>query len=283
MRTLPCPSREDVRNQLLEAIAPYHHGGVVRGYAATPEEVDRVLEIYDTYDVARGAPAEALKGIALSQPLREAIYSGYDFTQTERKLADVRANLMSGIELCPVCGISPPRELDHHLPRSTYHPLAVYVRNLVPLCHDCNQSKSKSAATMAEEQFFHPYLEVIPDVDFLRANVAIENGGLLIDFDIDPDAAVDETTRARLTHVFDRLKLNDRYAREINIFLTSQATAVRMAFASGGAETVRTYLRVQADLERRRFHRNHWQPTLLQALAANAAFCEGGFAQVLPI
>ena len=282
MRTLPCPSRDEAQAHLLRAIETYVHGGIAKGYAANQAEIDSVIAIYDAYDAGFGAPSEGLKGGELLQQLRDAIYSGYEFTQTGGKLASIRSTLMAGVELCPICGIAPPRQLDHHLPRSDYRPLAVYPRNLVPLCQECNQSKSKSAAEEPAQQFFHPYLENIPNAPFLRAGVVIENGGMIATFDIDPAAPIQALARQRLSFVLQRLKLNERYAREINIYLTSQATAVRMLFSSAGADGVRGYLLAQADVESRQFHLNHWRPVLLRALAEHAGFCSGEFAVILP-
>jgi hypothetical protein len=282
VRTLPCPSRDEALAHLLRAIETYFHAGIAKGYAASQAEIDSVIAIYDAYDAGLGVPSQALKGGELLQQLRDAIYSGYDFTQTGGKLASIRSTLMAGVELCPICGIAPPRQLDHHLPRSDYRPLAVYPRNLIPLCQECNQSKSKSAADEPAQQFFHPYLENIPDAPFLRAGVAIEGGGLIATFDIDPAAPIQALARERLSFVLQRLKLNERYAREINIYLTSQATAVRMLFDNAGADGVRSYLLAQADVESRQFHLNHWRPVLLRALAGHAGFCNGEFAAVLP-
>ena len=282
MRTLPCPSRDEAQAYLVRAIETYVHAGIAKGYAASQAEIDSVIALYDAYDAGLGSPSEALKGAELLQQFRDAIYSGYDFTQAGGKLASVRSSLMAGVELCPICGIAPPRQLDHHLPRSDYRPLAVYPRNLVPLCQECNQSKGKSAAEEPAQQFFHPYLEDIPDTPFLRAGVTIQGGGLLAIFDIDPAAPIEALVRARLSFVLQRLKLNERYAREINIYLTSQATAVRMLFDSAGVDGVRSYLFAQADVESRQFHLNHWRPVLLRALAAHDGFCNGEFAIVLP-
>ncbi|RWO40225.1 HNH endonuclease signature motif containing protein [Mesorhizobium sp.] len=282
MRSLACPSRDEARDYLAAAVELYIHGGQQKGYPATGAELDSVVALYDAYDAGFGAPAEPLKGTGLTVAFRAAIHNGYEFTQSGRKLAAIRASLMSGVELCPICGIAPPRELDHHLPRSAYNPLAVYPRNLVPLCHDCNQSKGKSVADDPTQHFFHPYLEDLPNVPFLRATVTLHDGGLVADFDIDPGAAIDALVRSRLAFVLERLKLNERYSREINIYLTSEVTALRMSLEWRGADGVRNYLLAQADVESARFHLNHWQPVLLRSLAEHAGFCGGDFAAVLP-
>ncbi|MFI5020335.1 MAG: HNH endonuclease [Alphaproteobacteria bacterium] len=283
MRTLPCPSRDRVRDHLITALEVYESNGVRRGYEVTPAELDSIVTLYDAYDCLYGAPDVRLRGPGLDEALRTAVHDGYEFTQLGRKLAAIRAELMRGVELCPICGISAPRELDHHLPRSAFHPLAIYVRNLVPLCHDCNHSKGPGEAAEPEMRFIHPYFDDLPDVLFLRAAVSIDNGGLLVEYDIDPAAALPELTRSRLSYQLRRLKLNERYAREINAYLTSHTIAIRCSYDSGGADTVRSFLNMQAAVEEIVFHRNHWRPVLLRALASHQAFCDGGFTVVLPL
>jgi hypothetical protein len=57
-----------------------------------------------------------------------------------------------------------------------------------------------------------------------------------------------------------------------------------LRYADAGAHGVAGYLRLQARYETKApFHRNHWRPVLLKALAAHAPFIEGGFADVLPL
>jgi hypothetical protein len=283
VRSLPLPDRTQARDQLMTAIEVYERNGVERGYAATPAEIDAVLAIYDDYDAALGAGSAALKGLALTQDLRTAVHDGYDFTQAGRKLSAIRIRLLQGVEQCPICGISPPRELDHHLPRSAFHPLAVYVRNLVPLCHDCNHSKSRAVPAEAARRFVQPYLEPLPPIRFLRAVVSLDHGALVARFEIDPAAALPGLLRQRLAYQVERLKLNERYGREINAYLTGHTVAIHTAHATGGAEGVRRFLRQQAEVEFQVFHRNHWRPVLLVALADDDGFCDGGFQAVLPL
>ncbi|HUD88651.1 MAG TPA: HNH endonuclease, partial [Xanthobacteraceae bacterium] len=75
--------------------------------------------------------------------------------------------------------------------------------------------------------------------------------------------------------------LNERYASEINTYLTSHITAFRMCFESGGTVGVQSFLNDQAEVESAAFHRNHWRPVLLGALALHLEFCDGGFLNVL--
>lgn len=283
MRNLPSPSRDLARQHLTSALKVRQRKGVQQDYAATEAEMDAVLALYDAYDVTRGEPADELKGLNLAAALRTAIHDSYDLTQNNGRLASIRASLTQGIERCPICGISAPRTLDHHLPKGPYKPLAIYVRNLIPICIECNQAKSVAASTVPAEQFIHAYLDLLPTDRFLRAQADIQNGGLVIEFSLDPAVVLPGLLAPRLDHQLRKLHLNERYAREINIYLGSQTTALHQCFDPGGAQQVHAYLSQQAAVETARFHANDWRALLLLALAEHADFCNGGFGQVLPM
>ncbi|MEZ2129751.1 MULTISPECIES: HNH endonuclease [unclassified Sinorhizobium] len=281
MRNLPLPSRDHVRQHLTTALEVYEWNDVAYGYPATDAEIDAVIALYDAYDLGGGSPDENLKGGDLNAALKSAIQSAYGFTQVSRKLASIRNDLMRGVEHCPICGISAPRQLDHYLPKATFQPLAVYTRNLVPTCGECNQSKSATVAAAAGQQFVHAYFEQLPQVDFLQASLTTD-GGLVVNFHIDGNVGLPQLLHERLTFQLVRLHLNERYAREINTYLTGHTVALHLSFRLGANAGVRDFLIQQAQVEFARFHRNHWRPVLLRALAADHGFCNGDFMSILP-
>ncbi len=283
MQTLPCPSRDQARDQLSTALTVRKANGRTRGYPATAAQLDEVMALYDAYDAAKGAPDELFKGANLDGKLRAAIQEAYNLTQSGRKLSSIRADLMQGIEHCPICGISPPHELDHHLPKAIFQPLSIYVYNLIPICGRCNQIKGAVVSDTPAHQYVHAYLEVLPSIQFLRATILIESGGLVVEFDVDPSVGLPDLLRERLEYQLQRLRLNERYAREINTYLTSHVTALRRCFNSNGAEDVKLFLKQQAETEFARFHLNHWRPVLLLALSKHQDFCDGGFLNTLRV
>ena len=153
MRNLPVPMRDGDRDDLKNALNTYQYRGEARGYTATDAEVDTLLTLYDEYDDTRAVPSEALKGNGLPVELTQALHDAYDSTQKNRKLCHIRDLVFSNVEFCPVCGIDPPAELDHYLPQSDFKPLAIYVRNLVPLCHACNHTKLGFFSETDNERF----------------------------------------------------------------------------------------------------------------------------------
>ena len=267
MRSLPFPSREGVREHL--AIALGGKGGLAA--------VDHLVDLYDQYDGLRGAPHPSLQAANTPESLRIAILDAHQLLRPGRKLFAIRADAMRRADKCPFCSLLAPNELDHHLPKLKYPAFAIYVLNLVPLCHLCNNAKRDLDPPEPDRQFVHAYLEPMPDIRFLDADVDLHGGALVVEFRVDPNAKLPPTLIQRLTHQFERLYLNDRYKREANTHLVNHATALTWAFEAGGACSVRSFLQEQATLEFGKFHANHWSPVLLQALSEHRPFCEGGF------
>ena len=283
MRNLPEPDRADDRVTLTLALSQYQYRGVLRGYAGTAIEVDEVIAVYDAYDAVRGVATADLTTPTMAANLRQALHDAYDQTQKNRRLKHVREKLVAGVELCPVCGIDPPTELDHVLPRSDYKALAIHVRNLVPLCHLCNHRKLAGFAEPGAMGFVHAYFDLLPDVQFLHAGIELHDATLSVDFSIDETAAALGNLGERLTSIHRRLALNDRYRAEVNLYLSGHAISLHGVHRANGAAGVRDYLLAQAKYEVTRFYRNHWRPTLLTALSQHAEFCDSGFIPVFAV
>ena len=283
MKNLPSPLRDNDRTDLRRGVRSYRYRGQLQGHTISDDEVEQVITLYDHYEAESGAASEVLKGGGLQQVLREAIDSAYDRTQKGRMLASLRERLFEGVEQCPICGINAADELDHHLPKSVFKPLAIHARNLVPMCHSCNNRKLEVFGDNNTTGFLHPYYDVLPNLQFLCVAARIQDGALVITYSIDAAADLPEGWIERLSHQFETLNLDDRYQKEINSYVTSHAASLHLTFKQNGQGGVRTMLRLQAQFEITVFHRNHWRPVLLLALADLDDFTNGGFADVLPI
>lgn len=282
MRNLPEPTRDNDRADLKKAVRVYRYGGKTLGHDITDDEVEAIVALYDQYGERRGVPCVEFKGEDLSDSLRDAIHAAYEKTQDGRSLQSLRNLLFKGVDLCPVCGIDPATELDHYLPQSEFKPLAIHSRNLVPMCHTCNHAKL-AGFDEDGEGFLHPYLDLLPDLDFLIANVDLDGASLVASFAIDVAAALPAGFAGRLTTQMATLKLEARYHQEVNTYIASHAAALHLAYRADGQAEVRRILRLQTRYETQAFHRNHWRPALLRALSKHDDFTGGGFATALPI
>jgi hypothetical protein len=240
------------------------------------------LQLYNIYERCFGAACEELKGATLPTTLLDAIHSAYEKTYEGRQLYSLREMLFKGVALCPICGIGPPIELDHHLPQSLFKPLSIHARNLVPMCHPCNHAKLAGFGTDGAA-FLHVYYDEFPDLDFLKVDLTLDGATLVAAFAIDTTTALPVEFAGRLSSQMLTLGLDDRYQQEINTYLVSHSAALHTVHGAGGQESVRAMLRIQAAVETRAFHRNHWRPALLRALEEHDGFTNGGFATVLPI
>lgn len=278
MKNLPRPSKTTARDDLKSVLYTYNYKREERGYDPTEIEIDAILAIYDLYDRSLGVPSEALKGPGLAPALNGAIRHAYPQTYENGKIPHIRATAFKNVDLCPICGVDPPVELDHHLPKAVFKPLSLYALNLVPLCEACNGAKLAGDAG----KFVHAYFDIVPDVQFLQVEVSIDNGGLITEYSIDDNAELAAPLLTKLKFQMEALSLNDRFQKDVNTNLVAHTTGLHMAADLGGGNGVRTYLEKQAAVETNAFYRNHWRPVLLNALANHDEFCNGEFKNVLP-
>ncbi|MGC1498021.1 MAG: HNH endonuclease signature motif containing protein [Sulfitobacter sp.] len=283
MKNLTMPSRDTDRDDLEENIHTYVYNGQVRGYEPTGTEIDRAIELYDHYDEVGGRVDNELKADDLDPALVNSVKAAFSKTYSLRPLAHLREHLFRGVDDCPICGIDPPTQLDHFLPKSSFGVLAIYSRNLVPVCASCNHTKSSDVPANPNEEFVHAYFDIVPDTDFLEANINLAADGLDVEFEFIHHPDMPEQLRERLTHQFESLGLEQRYRREINVYVGGHATSFHTLFDIGGSAAIKAWLEAQSVQEARRFHRNDWRAVVFRSLGNHDDFCDGGFAVAFPL
>ncbi|PBQ33902.1 hypothetical protein CNR22_19635 [Sphingobacteriaceae bacterium] len=244
----------------------------------------RTVEItFERYDNLRGVAHDDLLANSLLPGSKDAIHDAYDEIQEKRRLSDLRSRLLLSSDRCPCCGISAADELDHHLPRSVYHALATYSRNLVPICHKCNNKKRTVTGENPLERFIHVYYDDVPQAEqFLNVIVTISGNTLQTTFSIIQSASMLDEVFHKLSFQIRRVNLDQRLKREVNTFLFSACESLNEAYAAhNNADNIRILLSRTARQHQNRFGLNDWRTVLLSALANNAAFCDGGFVGIL--
>lgn len=271
MWTLPPQELGDL-DQALDRALTLVNGTPV--YALSAAERTAIHVVYQLYEALAGQPHADLTPTTLNVA-RPPLYSAYEQVQVGGRLVSLRERILASTNQCPYCGFGEPRDLDHYLPRSVFGELAIYPRNLIPSCSPCNNAKRTVVPGFGQGSgpgLIHAYFEELPDVEFLRANVALEGGTLQVSFWIEAEF-VGDVLAARLQFQLDRLKLNDRYKGQINKFLSEQRAAMLM-FHDIGAAMFSEYLVRCAGSLAGSFGLNDWRPALLRALAGNPIFCD---------
>ena len=265
MWTLPPPDITAVDAQLTTALT-YANGASV--YVLSAVERAAVFAVYQAYDALLGQPDPSLLPAALAA-CRQHIRDGYDQVQIGGRLKALRASLLTSITVCPYCGFGEPTELDHYLPKSHYGELAIYPRNLVPSCGPCNNAKRTIVPGAAPGPgLIHPYFHELRNEVFMRADVGFAAGALEVTFRIEA-GTIEAGLAQMLQFQLNRLKLNERYPRQINKFLFEQRTAILM-FKD---EALTNYFLRSAESLTATFGRNDWRAALLESLATNPVFC----------
>lgn len=256
----------------LTAALTYRNGNPV--YALSAAERAAIHAVYALYEAMLGQPAPGLRPGTLDA-VRPFMHDAYSQVQIGGRLEDLRARILASTQACPYCGFGEVKDLDHYLPRNTYGELAIYPRNLVPSCGPCNNAKRAIYPDMPAAHgpgLIHAYFQLLPDEDFLHADVDFDvDGTLAVTFRVD-NPAMDPLLAAKLQFQLDRLKLNARYRAQVNKYLSEQRTAMLMLHTAGDA-VFSEFLQRSSSALVASYGRNDWRVALLRALAADPAFC----------
>lgn len=180
-------------------------------------------------------------------------------------------------DLCPFCNHRDVYDLDHFLPKESFHLLAVNPWNLVPICKECNTNKKAHKADQATNELFHPYFDV-PSGRWLAAEVRSGVRPTLRFIVIAPHGW-SEIDIKRVKFQFDRLKLNRLYGAQTGAEIRVLATSLLGIYRDGGpegADRVRRKLRELAD-DRLPAGMNDWKMAMFSAMADSDWYCQGGF------
>ncbi|MDP0498719.1 MAG: hypothetical protein Q7P63_01345 [Verrucomicrobiota bacterium JB022] len=170
---------------------------------------------------------------------------------------------------CPMCGAATPKTFDHYFPRATFPEYAVHVWNLIYTCGTCNSKKGdiyKSNSVIGERAFIHFYVDDIPDVPFIRADIIeTEDSPFFgVEFRLVQLPEIDEYIWRLILQHFSNLDLLGLYAEVVNDEISTSIEIVYNAVASGA--NARQFLEMQTKTERRRFGVSHWRAALLESM-----------------
>lgn len=138
-------------------------------------------------------------------------HSGY------KKLYRYYTRIRSSSAYCPYCNFPTHsvRQVDHYFPKGSFPSLALTVKNLVPICMDCNNLKLEYYSSQNEGMLIHPYFDkfVTDSFEFIKCEI-IEHKNIGFIFFIQPLPDWDKTTYARIQTHFTKLELGKLYSTD---------------------------------------------------------------------
>ena len=175
---------------------------------------------------------------------------------------------------CPICGIGQVSTLDHYLAKSIYPTYAVTPINLVPVCKDCNFTKSNTSFSSNSEAPFHPYFDSVDDFIWLKASVDFSENTLVASYCVnDKLATINKELYFRLKNHFDMLELPKAYAVQAATEIAENLSLWIEKYLEWGQEGLRSHLK-DCLISKEKVHRNTWNAALLRALIENIEIIE---------
>ncbi|MGN7508634.1 hypothetical protein [Aeromonas salmonicida] len=89
----------------------------------------------------------------------EWIYNNPSQKRETNFIDDIRNAYINNGVLCPYCGVSPCRTLDHYYNKALLPQFAFLPENLVPCCGDCNKDKGAKKSFSSWKRIINPYYD----------------------------------------------------------------------------------------------------------------------------
>lgn len=122
--------------------------------------------------------------------------------------------LRTSEKYCPYCNY-PTREvrqIDHFIPKSKFPSLSLAIKNLVPICKECNEKKGDIFSTEKRKQFIHPYFDsgIDESFKFIRCKL-IEDENIGFKFYIEKLDEWDDVFFEKVKFHFEELGIDKLY------------------------------------------------------------------------
>lgn len=105
-----------------------------------------------------------------------------------------------------------------------------------------------------------------------------------LSFEIENIDSLDDDLFEMMIFQSNRVNLNNRLLKEVNLFLTSFNVSMEALYATtSNSELIKTLLLQSERQFNSKMGVNDWRSSLLHALAHNHEFCDGGFRSVLGV
>ena len=219
-----------------------------------------IKQLYQEYDDQHGNVTED-QIHAISESKADAIHNMYQKTHENRPLAYIRSELTANIYKCPYCSINSPETLDHYMPESQFHALAVCRMNLVPLCGRCNNFK----LAKPYEKFIHCYYDKLPkEKPFLVAQVWVQEQRFVVEFSFDSAVIGDDELERRLIYQEKEIRLFKRIKRQSVEFISTLCLNCEL----NDTLSLRTWLNRRQEAYENQYGLNDWRCAVIRGMLA---------------
>ena len=169
------------------------------------------------------------------------------------------------LNICPICGIRPVKNLDHYLPKAKYPTLSVTPNNLIPSCRDCNMDKRDSTSYDSQNIPVHLYFDDIPNEPWLHVTVG---DNLEILYYISCPKTVDEGVRKRLEKHLEFYDLHELYSSHASSQIADSINMWKKVMFQSGEQALKLSLEDECESAEKN-DLNSWKSALYRGLINN--------------
>lgn len=226
--------------------------------------------------VFNGDNSDTVFGAVTKQNLKQLYDDQFVKNKEPRRIYDeLLASAPLGI--CPFCGVTEARSLDHYLPKAKYPILSVVPNNLIPSCSDCNKGKTDSFPVSKGQQCLHPYFDhaLLVGDQWLFAEVNQTSPPSVL-FHVSVPDGFSEDDAARINTHFSDFELAVKFSNQAANEIAFLRELLQYDYDADGQDAVRTTLTRNASVAER-LSVNSWKTAMYQALSQSDWYCDGGF------
>ncbi|HTD97776.1 MAG TPA: hypothetical protein VK668_00750 [Mucilaginibacter sp.] len=188
------------------------------------------------------------------------------------KLTTTKNNRVSND--CQNCTIGEIGSFDHYLPKDLFPEYAINPKNLIPSCSICNSYKGIKWQENGKRLFISPYLDALPEKQYLFAIINVENNDIGIEFQIDNRNNIPTDLFEILRNHYTKLYLCSRFAENCERVINEIKTEIHKYSKFLPIEQIKEIIIECANDNRKVYGFNHYIYILQIALVCNVDFLE---------
>jgi 5-methylcytosine-specific restriction endonuclease McrA len=239
---------------------------------------DQVSERYKFYDEKYDAN--------LLQEIDPKTYTGEEnrdllslYRFGAKKLVDLKVTLTTTktnriSNDCQNCTIGEVGSFDHYLPKDIFPEYAINPKNLIPSCSKCNSFKGINWKQNGKRLFLNPYLDILPEKQYLFVEINVDKNDLDIKFQIDNRNGLPIDLFEILESHYTRLYLCSRFSENCERAINEVKTEILKYSQKLSFDEIKETIIECADDNRKMFGYNHYIYLLQIALVNNSSFIE---------
>lgn len=173
---------------------------------------------------------------------------------------------------CPLCDMEGTSSFDHILPQSKFPEFSDHPLNLIRSCQKCNGQKSSNWKEDDKRRYIDLYVDEIPDIQFLFAEVEIDDAddALVVKFSVDNRNGIDADMYRKIYNHFDDLDICIRYDDGADEVISSlQDDVVNNLELGATKDVIKEAILNKCRREQARHGENYWRAILKKACAEN--------------